>query len=300
MQDNNYLWVTYLFPMRLITPDAKKVSFSLDEINSCTYDHSLLCRIIGTVENTLRGIPVKYIVCGDGAIAIESKCSLSLNDLLLHFNDLICKLLLGGLDVESISSKDITTGYLHGQKSLWPVNFGNSHNTHLHACIRMKLSNSFDAIMLDGAASNSITFDEFKEKLLLGCNIVERIPNLSTYHLITGISEMKYNNWSAAVTNLWIVAEQITDFLWSRDFIEVPERDPDIPTRKQSLKQDHRTYSASVKQEILYQIGIIPKSTYADIYSIRKARNKWPGVKFCVSDFRQSQEWRWKAGRILA
>ena len=25
-----------------------------------------------------------------------------------------------------------------------------------------------------------------------------------------------------------------------------------------------------------------------------------PGVKFCVSDFRQSQEWHWKAGRILA
>ena len=25
-----------------------------------------------------------------------------------------------------------------------------------------------------------------------------------------------------------------------------------------------------------------------------------PGVKFCVSDFRQSQEWRWKTGRILA
>ena len=25
-----------------------------------------------------------------------------------------------------------------------------------------------------------------------------------------------------------------------------------------------------------------------------------PGVKFCVSDIRQSQEWRWKAGRILA
>ena len=26
----------------------------------------------------------------------------------------------------------------------------------------------------------------------------------------------------------------------------------------------------------------------------------WPGVKFCVNVFRQSQEWRWKAGRILA
>ena len=27
---------------------------------------------------------------------------------------------------------------------------------------------------------------------------------------------------------------------------------------------------------------------------------EWPGVKFCVSDIRQSQEWHWKAGRILA
>ena len=25
-----------------------------------------------------------------------------------------------------------------------------------------------------------------------------------------------------------------------------------------------------------------------------------PGVKFCVGDIRQSQEWHWKAGRILA
>ena len=25
-----------------------------------------------------------------------------------------------------------------------------------------------------------------------------------------------------------------------------------------------------------------------------------PDVKFCVSVFRQSQEWRWKTGRILA
>ena len=25
-----------------------------------------------------------------------------------------------------------------------------------------------------------------------------------------------------------------------------------------------------------------------------------PGVKFCVSVFRQSQEWHWKAGQILA
>ncbi|MFR7893714.1 MAG: hypothetical protein ACLU38_06145 [Dysosmobacter sp.] len=33
---------------------------------------------------------------------------------------------------------------------------------------------------------------------------------------------------------------------------------------------------------------------------VKTSSNFGPGVKFCVSDFRQSQEWRWKAGRILA
>ena len=33
---------------------------------------------------------------------------------------------------------------------------------------------------------------------------------------------------------------------------------------------------------------------------LRQKLSIGPGVKFCVSDFRQSQEWRWKAGRILA
>ena len=34
--------------------------------------------------------------------------------------------------------------------------------------------------------------------------------------------------------------------------------------------------------------------------SIQIVVKKGPGVKFCVNVFRQSQEWRWKAGRILA
>ena len=34
--------------------------------------------------------------------------------------------------------------------------------------------------------------------------------------------------------------------------------------------------------------------------SMNQIRNAGPGVKFCVNVFRQSQEWRWKAGRILA
>lgn len=41
--------------------------------------------------------------------------------------------------------------------------------------------------------------------------------------------------------------------------------------------------------------------TDAEVLAVAKVfEHLRPGVKFCVSDFRQSQEWHWKAGRILA
>jgi hypothetical protein len=85
---------------------------------------------------------------------------------------------------------------------------------------------------------------------------------------------MRYSNWSSALSNLWIIAEQITDYLWVNRFLDDPSRDPEIPARRQTLINDNRTYSASVKQEILYQIGILTEDAYSNLYTVRKARNK--------------------------
>ena len=268
------LTVTYMFPVQLITLDNEHVSFSLEEINSCTYDHSVLCRIVGTLENVFHGKHVEYLVCGDGALAIDSTYNFSTNDLLLHFNDCLCKLLLGGVSVESISARDLTTGFKHANRSIWPVNFGHSYNSNMHACVRMRLATPIETILLDGAASSSHTISELTECHSKGNAILQHLTNMSTYHLISGITELRYSNWSSAVTHLWIVTEQLTDFLWERDFIECSTRDPLIPSRKQTLRQDHRTYSASVKQEFLYQINVIPTNTYTILYTIRKSRNK--------------------------
>ena len=58
-------------------------------------------------------------------------------------------------------------------------------------------------------------------------------------------------------------------------------------------------------QETNIKVPFISKLAYGfgDVgcnFSWMFVGNFRPGVKFCVSDFRQSQEWRWKAGRILA
>ena len=57
------------------------------------------------------------------------------------------------------------------------------------------------------------------------------------------------------------------------------------------------------------EIGIEDKKI-KDLGAIKENRSSFhapsvrvfarPGVKFCVSVFRQSQEWSWKTGRILA
>lgn len=103
---------------------------------------------------------------------------------------------------------------------------------------------------------------------------IEEIANISTYYLLTGITDLRYGNWSSALSNLWIVAEQLTDFLWETEFLADASKNPDIPSRLQSLRQDNRTYSASVKQEILFQLGIIPTDIYSELYLTRRARNK--------------------------
>ena len=268
-------WLCYLYPMRLITLEGESITFTLDEINDCTYDQAILCRIVGHLSNTFNGIEIEYTICGDGALLISiNEKSFSTNDLILHFNDFLCKLLLGGIYVEAINNKDITTGFLHGKNMIWPVNFGESLSSNMHARIRMRLASNTEAIVLYVACESAKSISEINTALSRGNAIIGDIDNISTFYLLTGISELRYGNWSASLSNLWIITEQITDFLWENRFLADETRNPNIPSRIQSLRQDNRTYSASVKQEILFQLGIIPADIYSELYSIRKARNR--------------------------
>lgn len=243
--------------------------------NSITYDSSILCRMIGTIVSIFQGAKVEYIICGDGAIAISRKnTSFTSNDLLLIYNDFLCKLLIGGIYVEAIDNKDIDIGNLHGKNMLWPVGFGESASSNMHARVRMKLANNMETILLDGASNTAKSIDDLSQVFRKGNEMISQIKNLSTFYLIFGVTEMMHKNWSAAVSNLWIVTEQIIDFLWLNFFLTDKQRDPEIPSRIKSLQQDNRTYSTSVKQEILYQTGIISKEIYSNLYSVRKARNK--------------------------
>lgn len=71
--------------------------------------------------------------------------------------------------------------------------------------------------------------------------------------------------------------------------IPVGAADTNATSNVRIRKIDNSAVSASLRDSIA-----VDADETTPLYKDR------PGVKFCVSVFRQSQEWRWKAGRILA
>lgn len=70
-----------------------------------------------------------------------------------------------------------------------------------------------------------------------------------------------------AVMDSWIVTEQILDYLWQTYVSALLDHD-----RRERLS-DSRTYTASVRTEVLHMAGVIDTSLYNAIHKARKHRN---------------------------
>lgn len=271
-EDNTSLYVTYINPIRFIVKEGETIDFPLEQINSLSYDHSLLCRIIGLIENECQGCSFSFYLCGDGAIGIKTD-EIDRYQLVVNINDLFCKLYLGGFPVDAINSKDIAMGSIKNNSMIWPVNFGESLNSHLHAHLRLKTTGVVDAAYLLNPAERSYTLNNIMEMKSKGEKITNTISTLSTYHLLNGITEYKYHNWSSSLTFLWIVVEEIIDYLWDKCIIANIEKSS-IYTKRKNMLDDHRTYTTSVKQEFLLQTNFISLDIYNELFEVRQARNK--------------------------
>lgn len=267
---NNLITVTYMYPMLFVVNPGEEFSISLDEVNNLSYNYTLLNRIIGKIDNTFNGSKEEFYICCDGAVCPINK---TIQDVELSVNDLFCKLRLGGLRVDAVNSRDFTTGGLEYEGLIYPVNFGESWNTHLHANLRMRMSGTVDAIHLWEKVARCLTIRELIDYRKKGEKIVSSISNISTYHLINGITEYEYHNWNASLTYLWIVIEELVDWLWEKRVIDCIG-ESDISKSRISMLEDHRTYTTSVKQEVLYQRGILDFDLYSDLFQVRQARNK--------------------------
>ncbi len=266
-------WVTYLIPFQIIRPDnSPPYSVTLDEINHNKYDHGALSKVVATItEPELENMAL--LVCLDGGLALPAIAPYEhVEKAIERFNRVLCAFLLGGIEVEAIDSRHVVSGSLHKRTYIWPVNDGLSLDAHLHAGLRTRVASSFDSIVLHEPRNTEVS--HLIAAYRSGAAILEAIDNLSPTFLLRGHTELKYENWSNALANLWIAVEQITDHLWENTFLQDPKIQlKGLPKRLKSLREDSRTWTLLVRQEMLWQVGILPSQSYELLFPARQARN---------------------------
>src|SRR5438132_1127363 len=91
------------------------------------------------------------------------------------------------------------------------------------------------------------------------------IPGLSPEFLLKGVTAMARQDWAGAVSNLWVIAEQLTAYLWSRDVIDESKADSNSIVGRRPQLEDSRTWTAANRQE-LYQKGSFGTETLRALY----------------------------------
>lgn len=268
-------WVTYINPFRLIVPDSESPwEASLDEINNRTYDHGRLSKIIAQLPCPL-GPTLPMFVCYDGALAIaQFGVFKAKENAVQFFNRVLCDLLIGGIPCEAIDCRDVVWGNLYRREYIWPVDFGDSASSHLHSCLRLRsAAGPIQTIRLSKPDTHLLS--RFTDAFRLGASITSRMPTFSPQFLLLGITDLRYRNWSSALANLWVAVEQLTDHIWHEIFLKNEDFHPKsaIKKRMSMLEDDNRTWSTSVKQELLFQAGIITDEVLRAVFPARQARN---------------------------
>lgn len=267
-------WLTYIHPYTFIVPDGEKPwVITLDEINKVSYNHSKLLRVVTKFET--EDNQLDSLICYDGTIAIARHGKFQeKNEAINYFNRILLALNLSGFYVEYVDHRDVVSGVFEEGWKISNTEMGGSALSHLHSKNRWRVGSNMDTIHFDNVRILSV--GEFKKILKSGLGILNAIPNLSAKFLNIGLTEIMYGNWDLVLSNLWISSEQLIDYIWHTKFLASVEKDSvtQISGRKQSLKEDNRTWSATVKQEILFQTGIIDQNTFIYLFNARKVRNK--------------------------
>lgn len=262
----------FLMPYTLVYPDSEvNTQFTtLEELNLNTYNMSKLSHVVTTLPFiNPTGVNVNVKVCYDGALVISRNPSSMTVEMSVNIlNSLLCAVLIGGVHAEVINHSDLNACDPNHDDHVF------IYTTSLHNLLRLGGSSLSERIVL--MHPRVLTISEFISAYHHGLSVINAISNLSPFFLLNGYSAMVYQNKSDALSSLWVVVEQLTSFLWENKFLKTSELHPtkNNKSRLDSLKGDNRTWTTSVKHELLWQTKFISEDCFSALSIARQQRNK--------------------------
>ena len=256
-------------PFRLVLRDDDDVwNADWEQINSKTYDYVKLNRLSTFID---AGLPKPYpLAIGfDGSFVLPAIPQfLKREKATLVINDILGKMLLGGIYFEAAAPEDINPGqlYFNGYYRL----MGHSSPQSLfHTAIRTLSASPIELPRL--IDPRTVYAKALHEAFNKGAEIAKNVPTLSLSILLNGVTYHIHHQWAQSLTNLWVAIEQVISHIWETKIVE-SSKPVSITGRKDFLK-DHKSWSVSTRSELLFQCKTIDRFSYQHISQARKARN---------------------------
>jgi hypothetical protein len=263
--------VTYLEPFRIVEHDTlPPLQVSVEEVNSLGWDYAKLHEIVGGIDVGLKA-PYHLLVTRDGALALPPIKSLRVDHVAVEFfNRCLAGLLIGGVYCEAISSDGLDLGSVIDWKYVrsWKAGFAAPNRFHEH--IRYRNASTLDAIRL--MDPRTVRFRDLEAAMSTGLSVLGKITRLRGDLLLKGVTGIARRDWSAGLSNLWIIVEQIVSHIWESEIVQKAEAAGSSKSRLDQLS-DNRTWTVAVKMEMLHQRSHLDVVALKELSAARKARN---------------------------
>jgi len=257
-------WHAFLQPYTWVLGDGENFSVSLEQINANSYAGEKLSEPVTSLA--VSGVPA--LISRDGAFALPMQGDfIQQHRAVEMINRLFCALLIGGIHTEFVAHNEALVGSL-GEDLRLHVFTPTQHGRYRH----MDASISERIALLH---PRIIRVAQLQEALVFGMQTLKRVETLSPAFLLHGYTALQQQSSSEALSSLWIVVEQLTSFLWQKRFLSDPALHPaGMSGRLHGMKQDNRTWTTSVRHELLWQIKVLSEDSYARLSNARGQRNR--------------------------
>lgn len=256
----NPAWITFLFKQgTILFNEQNKLEITLDEIYTNRYNGRELSKIIAILPNIDKNCNLPILVSVDGSISIPVNETYNTKELAVNkINEIISALFLGGINLNAIHLGDLEQGtLLEGGEynfSYIPSDYNRFRNNGASISeLRIFLHPHY------------INVENFKQAYSIGFDLMQSI-SFSPLFLVQGYHSMQLWKTADALSNLWIVVEQLTDLILNK----LPEHQVNTIYKALNIKQAKKIH---MKHKVLKEGNVISESCHNTLDEARDKRN---------------------------
>ncbi len=262
------LYVAATSPFTLITFDeGDEPSFTLEQVNSRTYDRLKLCRTTTSLDPILSAMDrMAVIVSYTSALLFPRMKGVSKEDVLASANRLLLKLTFGGIDFDAMAPNDVGFGFIYGTGYFLAAGGARGANFNTLMELQYQDASSYNAMRL--LHPRVLTSSEIHTAVRTGASVVDGIPEMSPSLFLNGLTYFRQGELAPALVFLWSTCESLIGRLWDD---HVVPKGAGIPGRKSFVEGNG--WQAAHMVEVLFQMSLIEKDLYTRLSRARTARN---------------------------